>query len=85
MRLWVICGRVATGSAMSVHKTPQKVTRSTKKSHQVRAFRKAARELGTDESEEAFNAALKEIAKAQRDPNEDFGSEAWKKRHKRKD
>lgn len=30
---------------------------------QVRAFRKAARALGTDESEANFNAALKKVAR----------------------
>jgi hypothetical protein len=33
------------------------------KSQQVRNFRKAARELGTDESEANFDAALKKVAR----------------------
>jgi len=32
-------------------------------SNQVRAFRKAARELGADESEANFDAALKKVAR----------------------
>ncbi len=42
-----------------VGKEPQKI-------EQIRAFRKAARELEADESEERFAAALKKIAKSKR-------------------
>jgi hypothetical protein len=41
-----------------------------KQKSQVDKFREAAREAGTDESEDAFNATLKELAKAKRDPKE---------------
>ena len=37
---------------------------STKKSEQSESFIKAARELGTDESEEIFDKVLKKIASA---------------------
>jgi hypothetical protein len=37
---------------------------------QVRAFRKAARELGCDESEERFQDALRTIAKQKPKPKE---------------
>lgn len=42
---------------------------------QVRAFRKAAHDLGADESETRFDAALKTVArhKPVDDPNKDFG------------
>jgi hypothetical protein len=45
---------------------------------QVRAFRKAARELGADESEERFNAALKTVAKHKNDPKPAHDPEAQK-------
>ena len=35
-----------------------------KQSDQIRAFRKAARELGADKTDERFKAALRTIAKA---------------------
>jgi hypothetical protein len=38
------------------------------KKSQIQKFRDAAREAGTDESEERFNAALKELANTKRDP-----------------
>jgi hypothetical protein len=41
-----------------------------KEKSQVEKFREAAREAGTDESEERFNATLKDLAKAARDPKE---------------
>jgi hypothetical protein len=37
------------------------------KKSQVQKFREAAKEAGTDESEERFNATLKDLAKAARD------------------
>jgi hypothetical protein len=37
--------------------------KNQKPADQVRAFRKAARELGTDESESRFNTALRTIAR----------------------
>lgn len=37
------------------------------KKSQVQKFREAAKETGTDESEERFNATLKDLAKAPRD------------------
>jgi hypothetical protein len=43
---------------------------AVKKKSQVEKFREAAREAGTDESEEHFNATLKDLAKAKRDPKE---------------
>ena len=39
------------------------VPKSAKKPRQVEAFRKAARELGCDDSEDRFQAALRTIAK----------------------
>jgi len=42
----------------------------TKKS-QVEKFREAAREVGTDQSEERFNEALKDLAKRPRDESSD--------------
>lgn len=38
-------------------------TLKPKKPNQVRAFRKAARELGADASEEQFDAALRKVAR----------------------
>jgi hypothetical protein len=38
-----------------------------KKKSQVEKFREAAREAGTDESEERFNATLKDLAKSPRE------------------
>jgi hypothetical protein len=38
--------------------------KSTKPSDQVRAFRKAARELGCEDSEDRFKAALRTVGKA---------------------
>jgi len=40
------------------------------KKSQIEKFREAAREAGTDESEDAFNATLKGLAKAPRSPKE---------------
>ncbi len=37
-------------------------------SDQIRAFRKAARELGADENEERFKEALRTVAKAKPQP-----------------
>jgi hypothetical protein len=36
------------------------------KKSQIQKFREAVREAGTDESEDAFNATLKDLAKAPR-------------------
>jgi hypothetical protein len=44
--------------------------KNAKKPQQVRAFRKAARELGADEEEAKFNAALRKIAKHNPDPKD---------------
>jgi hypothetical protein len=38
------------------------------KNEQYQKFKEAARELGTDDSEEAFDAKLKKIAKAPQPP-----------------
>lgn len=45
---------------------PESKARENRKDEkaQVAAFRKAARQLGCDESEAAFDAALKKVAKA---------------------
>nr|WMC97160.1 hypothetical protein RAR13_00070 [Aminobacter aminovorans] len=42
----------------------KKPTKSTQTSAQIDKFREAARELDTDQSEEAFDRALKAIAKS---------------------
>jgi hypothetical protein len=52
------------------------------KKSQIDKFKEAAREAEAADDEEAFNEALKSIAEAQKDPNEDFGSDAWKRRNK---
>ncbi|HTQ83751.1 MAG TPA: hypothetical protein VMI47_10835 [Pseudolabrys sp.] len=39
------------------------MTKANKGKSQVSDFRKAARELGADESEEAFDAALKKVVR----------------------
>jgi hypothetical protein len=52
------------------------------KKTQIDKFKEAARKTGAADDEAAFNEAVKQIAEAQRDPNADFGTEAWKKRHK---
>jgi hypothetical protein len=41
-----------------------------KQKSQVDKFREAAREAGTDDSEDAFNATLKNLAKAPREPKD---------------
>jgi hypothetical protein len=41
-----------------------------KQKSQIDKFREAAKEAGADESEERFNATLKGLAKAKRDPKE---------------
>jgi len=46
----------------------------TKSQPQVDKFRELARELGTDESEKAFDAALKKVAKAKPVSPEDTAS-----------
>jgi hypothetical protein len=55
-----------------------------RKNTQVQKFREAAKEAGTDESEERFNATLKDLAKAPRDAGEagqnESGEEAKPKR-----
>lgn len=55
-----------------------------KKKSQVEKFREAAREAGTDESEESFNATLKDLAKTPRDADKaghnEPGEEAKPKR-----
>jgi hypothetical protein len=43
---------------------------ATKKS-QVKKFREAAKEAGTDESEDAFNATLKGLTKAPEKPKDE--------------
>jgi len=50
-------------------------SKKPKEDEQVRAFRKAARDLECDPDFEKFNAALKTIATAigQDDPKKDFG------------
>ena len=53
------------------------------KKSQIDKFKDAARESEAADDEVAFNEALKSIADAQKDPNEDFGSDEWKKRGKR--
>jgi hypothetical protein len=50
----------ARGSMPAKHKT---IHRESGDKSQVRAFRKAARELGCDESEDRFKEALQRIAK----------------------
>jgi hypothetical protein len=40
------------------------------KKSQVQKFREAAKEAGTDESEERFNKTLKDLAKSPRDARE---------------
>jgi len=40
------------------------------KKSQVEKFREAAKEAGTDESEERFNATLKDLAKSPREEKE---------------
>jgi len=62
------------------------MSKSTKKPQQIRAFRKAARELEADESEERFDAALKKVArhKPVADPMPTDDPEAlveWGKKH----
>jgi hypothetical protein len=47
----------------TLHKKMKKQTRKQEPKNQVRAFRKAARQLGADESEERFDAALKKVAR----------------------
>jgi hypothetical protein len=47
---------------------------------QIKAFRKAARELGCDDNEDRFKAALRTVAKAKRQPQE--GKRARSKVHK---
>jgi hypothetical protein len=42
--------------------------RPTKDADQIRAFRKAARELGADKSDDRFKDALRKIAKAKPQP-----------------
>jgi hypothetical protein len=54
------------------------------KKPQIEKFKETAREVEAADNEAAFDAALKSIAEAQKDPNEDFGSEDWDKRHKRR-
>jgi hypothetical protein len=46
---------------------PEQTKRDADKA-QVRAFRKAARELGLDETEERFQATLRTLAKAKPSP-----------------
>jgi len=55
------------------------------KKNQIEKFKQAAVENDAVDNEAAFNAALKSIAEAQKDPNEDFGSEAWEKRRTKTD
>jgi hypothetical protein len=43
-------------------------TKPKRESDQVRAFRKAARELGADESEERFKETLRTLAKPKPQP-----------------
>jgi len=42
-----------------------------KRKSQVEKFREAAREAETDDSEDAFNATLKDLAKAPREPKDE--------------
>lgn len=63
-----------------------KKPKQSQSKQQVRAFRKAARDLGTDESEANFDAALKKVArhKPKDDPMPTDDSEAliaWGKKH----
>ncbi|HUZ34352.1 MAG TPA: hypothetical protein VMV19_19960 [Xanthobacteraceae bacterium] len=53
------------------------------KKSQIQKFREAAREAGADESEERFNATLKDLAKKPRDKRESQNnpSEATKPKH----
>jgi hypothetical protein len=54
------------------------------KKSQLQKFREAAREAGTDDSEERFNMTLKQLAKKRREPRDagqDNPSEAAKPKH----
>jgi len=44
--------------------TPSRKTPAPKDPQQIKAFRKAARELGADENEERFRDALRTVGKA---------------------
>ncbi|RWB75715.1 hypothetical protein [Mesorhizobium sp.] len=50
------------------------------KESQIEKFRKAARELGTDQSDEAFEAAVEKIANAPKLTNEQIKELARRKR-----
>jgi hypothetical protein len=53
------------------------------KKSQIDKFKEAAREAEAADDEEAFNEALKSIAEAQKDPNENFGLKSQKKTDKK--
>jgi hypothetical protein len=56
-----------------------------KKKQQSEAFRKAARELGCDESETAFDGALKKIARHKPTPVHEDGVPSGKSKQSGKD
>ena len=49
-------------------------SKDIKKDQQIKGFRKAARELGADESEERFNDALRKVGKHKVKPSDADGA-----------
>jgi hypothetical protein len=55
------------------------MNKSPKDKAQLKHFKEAARELGADESEEAFDKALKKIAQAPQEPKKSKPSKDQKR------